>query len=162
MSHFTLFQDTATGHWLVQNSRQVTAFEPEDEIGALQTIVYLISPQTAALARQLVKIYSHLEDFPIRAWRAAYLVTKGAVTFQKKDIYGRVATVKSQHGRARYSIQERECLVCNCVDYQFELAPVKDPHQDTEQKLCKHVIAYSIALKLTRHPPGVLLQPFSS
>lgn len=150
MSVLTLQKDRAVRQWVVQNGSQRAAFEPEDEVKALQFTVRLNNPKAAELVERLLTKFPQLGGLDIRAWRGAYLVTIGHVHFhEKQPVTHTIGTVICQNASDRYIIQEREVRVCNCPDYQF----CKAPETPRGQRLCKHVIAYSIALELVDRQP---------
>ena len=109
---------------------------------AFRYAVHATSPRLFRFVSEMSQKYPTLES---RAWRAAEIVLNDGVCLNN----GQPATVASQSSEyGDYLIHNiAGALACDCLDFQGGTAVYISTH---DQPYCKHILAYQLALRLTK------------
>lgn len=138
------------GLWTVYYNDRLAEFDAE--VKALQFAVTVLNPAYSQLVLRLLEKYEPA-GLEARAWRGAWIAAQGRVNLvQQPNTLVTVASIPSDNKvNAVYFIQFQEPghYTCSCPDYQEQRAPLIELRDGDEQRLCKHVVACSMAIRLT-------------
>lgn len=140
ISGLVIRYDRAGSEWLVEQNGHIVERLPPGPAGkeaAVEEAIKLAAPALYQMARYMALKNPVLRS---RLWKAAQLAANGHVLPPRPgNLVQEVSQVLSATDEAiLYSIQVRDCHLCNCEDYQFE----KAPRLASGQKYCKHILAY--------------------